>query len=427
MPTEIDRLTTLYQIAQTINSSLDLDEVLDMVMDKVIEVTGAERGFLMLMDEAGQLDFQVARHMARADIEEPAFQVSRGIVEQVAQTGQALLATDAQFDDRLSSRASILFLGVHSILCVPLRVKDRITGLVYVDSRLHAGSFDHDDLKMLETFASQAAIAIDNAQKYTELQELYRTVREKERMEQELRLAYGIQARLLPQHIPEVPGWEFAAAWQPAREVSGDFYDFIPAPDDQWGLLIADVSDKGVPAALFMAMARGLLWASRADVRSPAQALAQANRHLEANAAPGMFVTACYAILDPATGVVTYANAGHNRPLLARADGTVTELGDGGGDIALGVLVDVDYQERSVTLAPGDALVLYTDGVTDAVNAGDQWFGLERLTDVVTQAQAGGATALTRAIVQTVQEFSAGAAPFDDLTLVVMSRAHTQT
>jgi sigma-B regulation protein RsbU (phosphoserine phosphatase) len=422
MPTEIDRLTTLYQIAQTINSSLDLDEVMDMVMDKVIEVTGAERGFLMLMDEAGQLDFQVARNMAREDIGEPTFQVSRGIVEQVAQTGKALLATDAQFDDRLSSRASILFLGVHSILCVPLQVKDRVTGLVYVDSRLHAGSFNYEDLDMLTAFANQAAIAIDNAQKYTELQKLYRTAREKERMEQELRLAYGIQARLLPQRIPQVPGWEFAADWKPAREVSGDFYDFIPAPDDQWGLLIADVADKGVPAALFMSMARGLLWASRAGVHSPAQALAQTNRHLEANAAPGMFITACYAVLDPVTGVVTYANAGHNRPLVVRADGTVTEL-DGSVDIALGVLADFSYQERYVTLDPGDVLVLYTDGVTDAVNATGERFGLERLMDLAAQGRSEGAAALTQNIAQTVQEFSAGATPFDDLTLVVLSRA----
>ncbi len=419
MPTEIDRLTTLYQIAQTINSSLNLDEVLNMVMDRVIEVTGAERGFLMLVDETGQLDFKAARHMDRADIEEPAFQVSRGIVEQVARTGQALLATDAQFDDRLSSRASIFFLGVHSILCVPLRVKDRITGLVYVDSRLHAGSFNDDDLQMLTTFANQAAIAIDNAQKYTELQELYRTVREKERMEQELRLAYGIQARLLPQHVPQVPGWEFAAVWQPAREVSGDFYDFIPTSDRRWGLFIADVADKGVPAALFMAMARGLLWASRADAGSPAQALAQTNRHLEAHAAPGMFITACYAILDPTTGVVTYANAGHNRPLLAHADGTVVELSS--SDIALGVVSDASYQEHRVTLIPGDALVLYTDGVTDAMNAAEEHFGRDRLIHVVARTRSEGATAVTRHIVQAVQEFSAGATPFDDLTLVVVS------
>jgi len=423
MPTELDRLTTLYQIAQTINSSLDLDEVLDMVMDKVIEVTGAERGFLMLVDEAGQLDFKAARHMARADIEEPAFQVSRGIVEQVARTGQALLATDAQFDERLSSRASILLLGVHSILCVPLRVKERIIGLVYVDSRLQAGSFDYDDLQMLETFASQAAIAIDNAQKYTELQALYRTAREKERMEQELRLARGIQARLLPQRIPQAPGWEFAATWQPAREVSGDFYDFIPVPGHQWGLFIADVADKGVPAALFMAMARGLLWASRADIGSPAQALAQTNRHLEANAAPGMFITACYAILDPATGIVTYANAGHNPPLWVHADGTLTALAR--GDIALGVLPDSTYREHRFALAPGDVLVMYTDGVTDAMDAAGEQFGLERLKALVVGASDRGAAALTRHIVRTVQEFSATALPFDDLTLVVVSRAQT--
>ena len=232
------RLALLYRVSRTFNSSLDLDEVLNRVMDEVIAVTHAERGFVMLRDEDGGLAFRVARGMDRSMVDDPEFQISRGVVEQVAHEGQPMLTSDAQRDERLSMRLSVIGLGLRSILCVPLKCKDTVSGVIYVDNRLQAGIFTADDLDLLVAIASNAAIAIENAR-------LYQVAVEKGRMERELQMAHAVQASLLPRETPQMPGWEFEARWQPAREVSGDYYDFIPIDGNKLGLVIADVSDKG--------------------------------------------------------------------------------------------------------------------------------------------------------------------------------------
>jgi hypothetical protein len=231
-----DRLELLCRLSQTFNSSLDLDEVLSRVMDEVIAAVRAERGFLMLHDEAGEPVFRVARGMDHQAIQAPEFQVSRGVVERVAREGKPQLTSDAQSEEWLSGRASVMSLGLRSVMCVPLQLKGATIGVVYVDNRLQAGIFTR-----------------------------------------ELQVAHEVQASLIPRHTPDVAGWDFAARWKPAHEVSGDFYDFVPA-DGRLGVVIADVSDKGMPAALFMALSRSIIRASVTSVPSPADAIDQANR-----------------------------------------------------------------------------------------------------------------------------------------------------
>ena len=282
------RLALLYRVSQTFNSSLDLDTVLNLVMDEVIAVTSAERGFVMLRDEDGELAFRVARGMDRSIIDHPEFQISRGVVEQVAREGKPMLTSDAQRDERLSMRLSVIGLGLRSILCVPLQSKDTVSGVIYVDNRLQAGIFSPDDLDLLAAIASNAAISIENAR-------LYQVAVEKGRMERELQMARGVQASLLPQETPQIPGWAFEARWQPARTVSGDYYDFIPLDGGQLGLVIADVSDKGMPAAVFMALTRSTIRATASQLTSPVDAIAEANRLICADSAEGMCVTLFYA------------------------------------------------------------------------------------------------------------------------------------
>jgi sigma-B regulation protein RsbU (phosphoserine phosphatase) len=308
-----DRLALLYRLSHTFNSSLDLDEVLNRVMDEVIAVTRAERGFVMLHEADGSPVFRVARGMDQSTIDDPQFQISRSVVERVADEGQSVLTSDAQRDDRFSMRESVRNLGLRSILCVPLRVKDKVLGVVYVDNRLQVGIFIQADLELLTSIASSAAIAIENAR-------LYQVAVEKGRMVRELQMAYEVQAGLLPRETPQIPGWELAARWQPAREVAGDYYDFISLDGGQLGLVIADVSDKGMPAALFMALTRSTVRASIGRASSPADGIAHANRLICADSTGGMFVTLFYALLNPTTGEFTYVNAGHNPPLLCRAD-----------------------------------------------------------------------------------------------------------
>lgn len=414
-PPPTDRLARLYRISQTLNSSLDLNEVLNRMMDEVIAATHAERGFVMLREGNEPLVFKAARGMEMQVIEAPTFQVSRGVVEQVAHEGQPILTSDAQADARLNLRQSVMFLGLRSILCVPLQVKGATIGVVYVDNRLQAGLFTPADLDLLTSIASSAAVAIENAR-------LYELAVEKGRLERELQMAREVQASLLPRHTPHLPGWEFAAHWQPAREVSGDYYDFIPLGQDQLGLVIADVTDKGMPAALFMALSRSIVRASVANAASPLEGIAQANRLICADSTNSMFVTLCYAQIDAMMGEVTFVNAGHNPPLLYRAESDqLARLARTG--MALGVEADSPFEQRVVTLARGDFILLYTDGVTDALNAAGEEFGLERLRHAAQAYCQTPAAEIVTGLKSQLAEFIGDSAPFDDVTLVVVRRA----
>jgi phosphoserine phosphatase RsbU/P len=383
----------------------------------VIAATRAERGFLMLPDADGRLVFRAARGMDQQTIEAPEFQISRGVVERVAREGRPCLTSNAQDDAWLSKRESVMVLGLRSILCVPLQLKGATLGIIYVDNRLQAGLFTPDDLELLTAIASSAAIAIENAR-------LYQVAVEKGRMERELQVAREVQASLIPRETPRIAGWDFAAWWQPARQVAGDFYDFIPItlvkvpdPSQGLGIVIADVSDKGMPAALFMALTRSIVRASVSSAQLPAQCMTQANRLVCADAANGMFVTLFYAQLDPLSGEVVYVNAGHNPPLLysARQDKLV-ELGRTG--MALGVDEACVFEGRTVQLNSGDFLLFYTDGVTEAPDAQGQEFGAERLRQVIFDHRRASAAVLMAALNQAVSSL----APFDDITVVVARR-----
>jgi sigma-B regulation protein RsbU (phosphoserine phosphatase) len=407
-----DRLALLYRLSQTFNSSLDLDEVLNRVMDEVIAATRAERGFVMLHEADGRLVFRVARGMDQDTIDDPQFQISRSVVERVAREGQPVLTSDAQSDDRFSMRRSVKVLGLRSILCVPLKTKDEVSGVVYVDNRLQAGIFTQDDLELLTAIASSAAIAIENAR-------LYQVAVEKGRLERELQVAREVQASFLPRETPQVPGWEFVARWQPAREVAGDYYDFIPLDGEQLGLVIADVSDKGMPAALFMALTRSIVRASVGRAPSPADGISHANRLICADSTRGMFVTLFYALLNPPTGEITYVNAGHNPPLLCRADqDQLTQLARTG--MALGVVEDTPFEQHTLRLNPGDFVLLYTDGVTDATDAHLQDFGMERLQRVILDHRRAPAADVMAALEQAIGDFAGSTAPFDDMAMVVI-------
>jgi len=380
-------------------------------MDEVIAVMHAERGFVTLLEPDGRLVFPVARGMDQKTIDDPQFQISRSVVERVAREGQPILTSDAQSDDRFSMRRSVKALGLRSILCVPLRIQDQVSGVVYVDNRLQTGIFTQADLELLSAIASSAAIAIENAR-------LYQVAAEKGRMERELQMARDVQASLLPRETPQVPGWEFAVRWQPAREVAGDYYDFIPLNAGQLGLVIADVSDKGMPAALFMALTRSIVRASVGHAPSPADGIAHANRLICADSTSGMFVTLFYALLILATGEITYVNAGHNPPLLYRADeDQLTQLMRTG--MALGVVADSPFEQRTLHLNPGDFILLYTDGVTDATDAHLQDFGMERLQCVVLDYRRAPAVEIIAALEQAIHDFVGSTAPFDDIAIVV--------
>ena len=241
---------------------------------------------------------------------------------------------------------------------------------------------------------------------------------ELQRKNAELYIAREIQESFLPASLPSLPGYTLAAESRPAREVGGDFYDVLASPGGRVGLVIADVSDKGVPAALFMALSTTVMRASAAWHQRPRDAICDANALITRESSSGMFVTLFFCILDPGAGTITYVNAGHNPPLLVRNDGTIVSLSMTG--IALGVDTEQTYEERSVDLGPGDMLVLYTDGVTEAEDASHQQFGDERLASLVRRERLRPAGEILAAIQAGVSTHTKAMPQYDDMTLVVL-------
>jgi serine phosphatase RsbU (regulator of sigma subunit) len=264
---------------------------------------------------------------------------------------------------------------------------------------------------------------------YQALQAAQAQLVEKEKLEHELHVAREVQTRLLPRRTPQLAGWDFAAAWEPAREVSGDFYDFIPLPGlaaeagpaARWGIVIADVSGKGMPAALYMALARSTVRASVAGARQPAECMSQANRLLHADSGQGMFVTLFYAQLDPASGEVVYVNAGHNPPWVYRAGGdewrelTRTSL-------ALGMLSGAPVRQDRLRLQPGDFMLLYTDGLIDSANPRGERLEAAAVRAVVHACRRAPAAEIAARLEAAAAEFRAGQPLYDDITVVVMKR-----
>ncbi len=409
-----DRLALLYRLSQTFNSSLDLDEVLNRVIDEVIEILHAERGFVMLFGPDGSQTFSVARGLDRKTIDQPQFQVSQSIVRRVAGDGQPVLTSDAQADSRFNMRQSIMLLGLRSILCVPLKVKDQVKGVVYADNRFEVGIFTQADLDLLSAIASIAAIAVENAR-------LYQMAIETGRMQRELQLAREMQTTFLPQEVPQAQGWEFAARWEPAREVAGDYYDFIPVGPDSLGLVIADVTDKGAPAALFMVFSNSIVRASVHPSISPADSIANANRLICSKSPNAMFVSLVYLLINTQTGQAAYVNAGHNPPLYYHAGEDRLERLSRTG-MVLGIEPETGFTQRSLDLQHGDLILLYTDGLTDAINAQQQDFGMDLLEVIVWENRHLSAEEIINRLQDALIKHSGDITPFDDVTLLLVKR-----
>ena len=241
-------------------------------------------------------------------------------------------------------------------------------------------------------------------------------------IQNELDVASKMQQSILPTEFPRGDDYAVFGNMEPAREVGGDFFDIVALDGHRLGLAIADVSGKGVPAALFMMSSRTLLKGAAIGHAKPGDALAEVNTLLEQDNDAAMFVTVFYAVYDPESGELTYANGGHNQPLIVHADGSSTLLEAGG--VALGVMADLPYEQHTTQLAPGDTFVLYTDGVTEAMNAADEEFGLERLREVFKQAPPGNAEQTNRAVFHAVHEFAAGTPQSDDITCLTLARAN---
>jgi len=404
-----EHMQTLYEITGQMISSLNFDVALNNIMDSVMHITKAQRGFLMMADEDGELRTLVVKGVDEATLNQEGY--STTIVREVVSTGKVLLTNNAQFDSRFQAGQSIIMRGLRAILCAPMMVKGRLLGVLYVDTSMKSGNFTQPDLDLLSAVAGQAGIALENARLYT-------VAVEKGRMERELQMASEIQQALLPQTMPNVAGYEIVPFWQAAREMAGDFYDAFKLADDRFGVVIADVSDKGAGAALLMAVSRTMIRANAYAGLSPRETIRRTNDLIVEDVASGMFVTV-YHSLFLQNGQSIHVNAGHNPPLLySRHKDDITILPIGGR--ALGWEVDNPVQELSIQMEAGDMMIYYTDGLTEAENPRGEPYGMDRLRQIILANAMQQTAIIMRKIVDDVEHFCEGVPPFDDMTVMIV-------
>lgn len=411
--------TVLLQVAEAVNSQLDTQQALETIARLTALLAGVSRCVILRWDEDDRAYTCLAQYgIAREAFEEqaalPMAAADYPLLDLMSVSDRPLAAGDGH---QLTIPTPLNdLLPASAIRCVPLRARSGPIGLLVVDDPHPAGNSRL--MAILAGIAHQTATVLETAH-------LQASVIERRRLEQELEVARSIQASFIPDHPPEVPGWEIAAAWRAARQVSGDFYDFIPLQNGLWGVLIADVADKGTPAALFMAVCRTLLRAAAASRLSPSETLRRTNELLFNDARTDLFVTVFYAVWNPANGRVTYASGGHNEPLLLRAgeDHVVRLTAQG---IALGVIPEIELEEGSLTLEPGDVLVAYTDGVTEAMQVDYTEWGLERFQRTLLSVQGSSAQMVLGGVLEAVGKFVGDAPQSDDLTMWVLRRAQPE-
>ena len=419
------KLKAILEITRSLSNELRIDTVAPKILDSLMEIfPGAERLFLMLQDPSSKRLVRKAfkyRPQKRTSFlqnvpdDEIPTRISRSIVDYVLGQKKAVLSQDAGADADLPTSASIADLKIRSVMCVPLLTPDnKALGIIQLDTS-DRRQFNEDDLDVLAAVASQAAISIQNASALESLLE-------RERVDRDLKLAEQVQKRFLPQVVPTVPGYEFFAHYQPTYEVGGDYYDFVPLPDDRMAFAIGDVSGKGVAAALMMAKFSGDTRYCILTENAPAPTATRLNNLLCAAGIEDKFITLGLCVLDAPTRKLTLMSAGHTPLLIRRADGRVDEVGQEVAGVPLGIMEDTVYQETEVQLNQGDVVVLYSDGVTDARNRDDELYDSlsnHRLLKRVAQS-SGGPVAVGRAILQDIREFSAEHAQADDITLVCL-------
>ena len=409
-----DLLGLISKVGVALLSSSGLDETLNQVASLVFQAVPAERVIIMLRNEKSKegMEIKVARTRG---VDEPIKEVriSRTIMNEVIENGKSVLTSDAQQDPKFASQTLILQ-GIRSVLAVPLSVNEfDVFGLIYADSPTHSATFNSEHLDILTTLASVASIRVENASLLDERIN-------RERMERELELATEIQQRFQPSGPPIVEGYEFQGISFSCYEIGGDYYDFIPRNDGSMLIALGDVSGKGTAAALLMSSLHAAIHGQVAAKTPLADAIVSVNQYLAENTPANRFVTLFAAELDPVNGKLSYINAGHNPPLIGRANGDVEQLSSGG--LPLGIMPMAEYEVGEMMLNSGDVLIIYSDGVSEANNLAEEEFGLDRLTEVLKANLQRTASGIRDKVESALSEFTGTAPANDDITLVIVKK-----
>lgn len=426
-------LSLIDKLGERITSKIDLDETLKIITDYIVQATRSESGAIFVVDETdGTLQARVVYgpfpplHKTgegedRGEYDDPdlvkhdRIRPGEGVLGLVLEQGEPLLVTDPESDPRFPRNAALLA-QVHSLILCPLRVRGEVLGVFVVVNKLGEGAtFDSRDLALLQALADQAAVTVD-------LVKLYDVLAEQQRLEQELSVAHDFQRMLLPRKFPMIEGYEFYAVSEAATIVGGDYYDFFEIDPDHLALVIADVSGKGIPGALIMAMVRAVLRAEAHSTLSPKQVLARVNERLLQDTRENVFITMIYGILDLRSGRIRFVRAGHEPLLiLGENDDNVVQVAPEG--IALGLVSPELFEcneEVEVQLNRGDLVLLYTDGVIEAMDQASAEYGRDRLIGRLRRRAHSGAEPVIRDILQDIHQFTLGIPQHDDITMLAI-------
>jgi phosphoserine phosphatase RsbU/P len=406
----VEELSVLNELALDIGSTLDLDRIMRRIVQRALRVSRAEEGVITIVDDAASEPcLRTIVRTRSGDAGRQGMHPPDALIGWMQLNLKAtildLRAPDSRFDGVRWPD------GVQSALVVPLVVRGRLTGMMTLYNKEREGCFTEEDRRLLSIIASQSAQVLENAR-------LLEDERAHARMQEEVRLARRMQLSLLPASAPVIPGLDVAGTSIPAREVGGDYFDFVKMNEGRWALAVGDVVGKGLPAALLMANLQATLRAHLgANCTDVSACLARVNDQLCHSTQAGTFASLVLAVIEPETGIIDYANAGHNRPLLTRRDGAVETLSLGG--LVLGVKSGIGYEAGTVRLADGDMLVMFSDGVTEAMDAGRSEFGDDSLEAIVRQRNNSSSAGMIDRLLASVQQHVGDAEAHDDLTLVI--------
>jgi len=414
-PNATAKLRAVRELSQAIGDALDPDEVPSRLLDGLFSIfPGAERAFVLMIDRDSGKPVLRARKLRSAPAPGP-LMLSRSLIEKVVRDRQAILSNDAVGDSRLNMNESILDCQIRSVMCAPIgRADGDVLGVLQIDSREMRNGFASDDLEVLASLAGLAARAFEQAVAHEE-----RVRREK--LRRDLDLARQVQQGLLPKHPPVLPGYEVFDFYAPAQQVGGDYYDYVPLPDGRLVIVMADVSGKGVSAALVMATLASKVALALATEPDVAAAVTRINDGFCRQGWEERFATVMVCVVDPHIHRATLVNAGHLPLALRRADGTVELVGADLGCLPLGWDPHFTYRSCSFDLEPESTIVLYTDGISEAMDFEGHLYDFERLTSTLAAA-AGSAEDVGRRILSDVERFTAGQVQTDDMCLICVHR-----
>jgi serine phosphatase RsbU (regulator of sigma subunit) len=409
------KLKALLEISRNLGRAIGLVDVLPKLLDSLFKIfIQADRGFIVLMDpQTGRLVPKAIKYRRSEDTQ--SVKISRTIINSVMASKQAVLSADAATDERFDMAESIVDFRIRSMMCAPLITGEgNALGVIQIDTLDSRNRFNREDLDVLASVACQAAFAVENAQ-------LHETALRDQAIKRELAVAHEVQRGFLPAESPNLAGYDFFEFYESAHALGGDYYDYVPLSGGRLAVVLGDVSGKGISASLLMAKLSAEARYCLASEPSPAAAVAKLNRVFCGSGWEDRFVTLVLAVLDPIDHQATIVNAGHMPPLLHRSKDSIQPVGGEIAHLPLGVDVQTAYEQCAVPLQPGDSLIFYTDGITEAMNAGDELYTRGRLMAQLA-ADTDGVAMLGRRILDDVRKFVGSRQQSDDMCLVCVGR-----